>query len=455
MSDAPILPNWTFGPLVLASGIYKVSVSYDIHPHSCAKCLACGAIQRWGKVSIKVHDTPYQGRPLELTISRTRYLCLSCNRTFVQQLPDIDSDHKLTTRAVRYIKTRMLERVPFTSLAEEVGINERTAREVAYDHITSLEHRIAIAAPRYLGIGDVLVAGQKRAVVTDLDARQILDLIASRRRAVISQWLSTRIETKRLEAVIIEPWIPYRHAVKDGLGTTASVVVSKPRVLQAVDRALDDVCNSVKWQVGLRGRRYVMRSRHLLLSPYAQLTDREQLSLLRATQKVPLLNAAYKAKEAFYLIYCEEERSSAEKALDAWIKNLEHDLRTPFSSVVALTMRWRREILEYWNHRSMLAAAPDMNEPAKQMTQHSKGCSFRVVRARTLYSQRSDHLLRDACCDKCGLRFPLDSLRVRHAVPLSELADSSHPKPLFLCSDCHQQFRASSRSRRVNAPEDY
>jgi hypothetical protein len=332
-----------------------------------------------------------------------------------------------------------LETASLTDLAHNIGVDERTVREIIYDHVANLEGESSIVTPAFLGIGDVAIAGSRRAVFADLIKQEIIDLVISRQKRLVTQWLRSRVEGDLVQAVMVSPLLSYRAAVQEVLGSEISIVLSKQRVLQAADEGLDAVRRLVMEQTGLRGRQYVARGRGLLLKPSAGLTPKERSRILKLVQVSPMLSAAYDAKEALSCIYDEQDRAKAEKNFEAWTERLQGDLRIPFSNLVNLSTHWRTEILEYWSHRSQLASVLEptiLFQSSKQSQEHS----FRIVRARTLYRGRDEHLNTNACCDICRASFSIKLLQHRHIAPLAAQKVQTQSNGLVVCDKCHQKL---------------
>lgn len=84
-------------------------------------------------------DLPIHGKRVELLIKRQRYRCRDCNRTFWEHLNHtIDEKRNCTRRLLSYIEKQSLNRT-FVSISEEVGLHERTIRNIFRDYINRLK----------------------------------------------------------------------------------------------------------------------------------------------------------------------------------------------------------------------------------------------------------------------------------------------------------------------------
>jgi len=66
-------------------------------------CRHCGGkrFHGHGLVEQTVADTPFHGKPTTLLISRKRFRCLDCGKTFVEAAPDIHPKRMATNRLLK------------------------------------------------------------------------------------------------------------------------------------------------------------------------------------------------------------------------------------------------------------------------------------------------------------------------------------------------------------------
>jgi transposase-like protein len=76
-----------------------------------------------------VLDLPRDGRRVVLHVSRRRYRCLACRRTFLQPLPDVFPGRRLTRRLVDAVLEQAGTR-SCAAIAREVGVDEKTVRDL-------------------------------------------------------------------------------------------------------------------------------------------------------------------------------------------------------------------------------------------------------------------------------------------------------------------------------------
>lgn len=98
----------------------------QVVPSACDRCSSDNLI-RFGSQTQKFRDLPYHMKPTTLVVERQRLRCKDCGKTQFQMLPHMDAQHMMTERLKKYVRKQAMERT-FTSIAEDVGVDEKTVR---------------------------------------------------------------------------------------------------------------------------------------------------------------------------------------------------------------------------------------------------------------------------------------------------------------------------------------
>ncbi|HBM24913.1 MAG TPA: ISL3 family transposase, partial [Alcanivorax sp.] len=80
--------------------------------------------------------------------------------------------------------------------------------------------------PRILGIDELYLNKRYRCILTNIEERTLLDLLATRRQDVVTNYLMKLKDRQKVEIVSMDMWNPYRAAVKAVL-PQARIVVDK------------------------------------------------------------------------------------------------------------------------------------------------------------------------------------------------------------------------------------
>src|SRR5690625_4331908 len=120
-------------------------------PSYCPKCGTVANLYKHGKKDQLFFDLPMHAKRVGIFVKRQRYKCRECNETFFEDLSDMDESRSVTKRLIKWIEQSSLKKT-FTSIAEEIGINEKTVRNIFNDYITELESQQDFRTPKWLGI---------------------------------------------------------------------------------------------------------------------------------------------------------------------------------------------------------------------------------------------------------------------------------------------------------------
>lgn len=401
---------------------YVATAAYDTDLETCPKCGVVGELYKHGTKETEYVDAPVHGQPTIIRVERKRYRCRACGATSLQPLPDMDEKRRMTSRCVEYIGNQALRRT-FADIATDVGIDEKTVRLIAGEKMEQMDAVRLTVAPRQLGIDEVTVLRNPRAIFTDIENRRVLDLLETRTKQAVARWLQLIPQREFVQVVTIDMWAPYRDAVRAVL-PQADVVVDKFHVVRMASAALDQVRKKAGHELKVKNRRKLMRSRFLLLRRHGDLSEMQRMDLDGWLKNVPSLHAAYWAKEQFYDIWNSPDKAAAKAALRHWIKTLPPKLTWAFKPLLTAVGNWEPEILAYWDHRITNAYTEAANGVLKRINNAGRGYSFGVMRARILTMQGEP-----------AAKFTCDECRGEYSV---KLKSRSRRYKGNLCANCHR-----------------
>jgi len=176
----------------------------------------------------------------------------------------------MTERLVHYIERKALERT-FTSLADELGINETTIRRVFRKYADREMTALQFSTPKWMGLDELYLIRQYRGVVTNVRERTIVELLPNRNQKSVANYISSIKDRSHIELVTIDMWIPYRNVLRELL-PHAQIVVDKFHVVRMANQALERVRKATRERLTVRQRLRLKNDRFLLL------TNRENLS---------------------------------------------------------------------------------------------------------------------------------------------------------------------------------
>lgn len=461
-TDILDLPGWTVLAKRLEDREYELEAEYTVKPTACQKCGVLDRLYRHGTKDTIYRDSPIRGHATRILARVQRYRCRECGETFLQPLAGIQEDRRMTARCAEYIKEQCL-RDTFTSIADHVGCDDKTVRNLAGEYIASLDAAYKPSLPAWLGIDETQIDGKMRCVLTDIGGRRPIEMLAERDKGTLTTWLNHYRDRSHVQGVAIDMWRPYRDVARHML-PGVPVVIDKFHVVRTASYCMERVRIRLQKVKKAGERRDWLRSKAYLNMRYGKLTEKQLFNVDMWLDNEPTLKAAHGLKEAFYGIY-DMPKDQAIATYDSFAGTVPADLKADFKVLLTAMKNWRPEILAYFDHPISNAYTEALNGVAKTINRAGRGYSFEVLRARLLFgtrprtpppketpimtrveqSKQRAMLLRagNGRCQSCRGAFEPASLAV-HMAPA--VVPGEHRKAMLVCADCHRRFHTDEAS---------
>lgn len=349
----------------------------------CNKCyrsnLSCN-----GTRVILYRDIPIHGKQVGIYLTFQRYKCKSCQATLYQSSSSLDTNHLMTKRLVDYIVNKAYK-TTFTEIALEVGIDEKTVRNVFSNNVDQKLKQLRIETPEILGIDEVHLIGKPRCVITNIEQGTIVDMLKTRNKQVLMAYFTTLKDKENIRIVTMDMWRPYFDVISTII-PHAKVVIDKFHVVKMASEAMESVRKAIRKELTLKERIQLKNDRYLLLKRNYQLNSMEKLSMESWFVQHKLLGQAYELKEGFYNIWNCTTKKEAEEAFKIWIKQIPMELVDYFVPIVTTVENWYKPIFNYFTARYTNATTEALNGLIKIMNRDGRGYSFDVLRAKMLLS---------------------------------------------------------------------
>lgn len=325
-------------------------------------------------------DVPMQGYRIVLQVLRLQFKCRACRRIFIQAVPGVDTKRRMTIRLIEYINREVPKRT-FAAVADEVGLNEKTVRNVFREHIQAMNDRAAPAPATdkdrrngqwILGIDEVfyrndyerskaankakqrLEPGQKKrrakkpsqhhsgqflTVLIDMNRRVVVDILRHRHPYQVSAELRKLPGADQVKVVCMDmAKQTFYLAAKEAL-PHAAIVIDKFHVIEKANTILKPV------RAAHRAEARFVEKREGRLNAF------EKLRLATFESTCPELYDAYKSKELLYSIYDRDNRREALRAYGAWCRfTRASKVKKKFEVLIKMLKEWRPSIFAYFDH---------------------------------------------------------------------------------------------------------
>lgn len=466
MTDILHLQGWKALEIRLDGDEYEIEAEYTINPDVCPKCGVVGNLYKHGPKPVTIRDSPIRGHHVRILARAQRFKCRDCTATFIQPLGGLHGTMRMTERCAEYIQSQCL-RDTFLRVAEHVGCDDKTVRNLAGDYIERLNAEYKPRLPEWLGIDETQIDGKLRCIITDVVNRTPIDMLPDRDKGLVTAWLHRFKDRGAVKGLAIDMWRPYKDAAQ-AVFPGLPVVIDKFHLVRMANQAMDAIRISLaKDQEKAVGRDW-MRRKSLLRMRYKNLDEKGRFNLQMWLDNEPHVKTAYHLKEAFYDIYDAPNKAEAANRLDAWRKSVPADMKKgkkSFMPLLTSTRNWREELLAYFDHPISNGYTEALNGVAKVINRTGRGYSFEVLRARLLFKDKGRSQPRAVIedlmsrttpaheslmevlgsrCESCRGVFEGWMLEA-HQVPT--IAPGERPRRLILCPSCHRRFHTESASQ--------
>jgi len=349
-----------------------------------ASCPECGNEDCYKHAPMErfVRDLNMFNQRVGIVVKGNRYKCKECGKTFTEQFHSIDDRDKITLRLKEHVMSISLKE-PFAKIAETYAISPTTVKRLFNEYVAKQEQTMIFETPRVLGIDEVHLNKQMRAVFTDIERLKVLEMLPKRNKKDVIKFLSQIPDIHKVEVVTTDMWQPYKDATIETM-PNAHLVIDKFHVLQYANRALDSTRKAFKDSLTTKQRRQLMRDRFVLLKNKEDLTVAEKMNRDIWFSTFPTLRTAYYIKENLRDMYLCETKYQATEYFKVWKSSIPNDMKF-FLEIATIIDNWHTEIFNYFDHRVTNAFTESINNLIKHIEKRGRGYSFEVLRAKVLF----------------------------------------------------------------------
>jgi transposase len=362
---------------------YHVKAEVKAPLTACVHCRS-DSIVGFGRREQLVRDLPSHGKRVGIYVDTRRFRCRACSKTFYEPLPVVDARRPMTSRLIEWIGKQAIKRT-FASIADEVGIDEKSVRSIFRDYINELEKTIRFETPKWMGIDEIHLV-RPRGVIANIQNNTIVELLPNRNKETILRYLSGLEGREQVQYVAMDMWMPYKDAV-EAVMPQARIVIDKFHVLKMANEAFERVRKRYRESLTPKQRRGLMHDRFVMLKREHDLNDQEVLKLSGWLNNYPELGRAYRLKEDFFKIYDAKTPKEALARFAAWDRAVTPDVRDAFSDLIRAWRNWQPYILAYFDHPVTNAYTECLNGLLRIMDRLGRGYSFEALRAKILFAE--------------------------------------------------------------------
>lgn len=257
-----------------------------------------------------INDVPHYGRPTILRFHGRRFACTDCDRGegkekgnsgIYERTSFTPKGFWITNRCLDWIAQECVRR-QFSEVARAIGVDPQTASKAFKVRSDEVAAQRKVVIPRVLGIDEIWVDKQYRAVAGDVENLRTLDMLFDR-DAALKMWLNELSDHRQVEVIVTDRHDPYRSMIRERMRGRLHVT-DRWHVVKYANDALDVIRSSIaKHHPNRRLGAALRMAKRLFHLRWHDAKHDDQMALLGWFSAIPILREAYWAKERYFEIW--------------------------------------------------------------------------------------------------------------------------------------------------------
>ena len=350
-------------------------------------CHRCGSLRtvKAGKCTSVVREESVRTQSLWLKIHKHRIYCKDCKRTFTESVSGIWPKRKSTQRFRKSVASACGRMSDLSTVSRFYKVSHGFAYQVYYEQVeVKLRERItAIKWPEVIGIDEHFFRRHQGitefvTMITDLKGRKTFELVHGKDHESLFRQLDAIPGRENVKVVVIDMSSAYKSFVQKFF-PNAVMVADKFHVLRLFTPHL------MKAGKEIHGHRQELKTRRKLLWSRAKLDYFVRVEIDQYLRNHEKLDELYRWKEKLFELYRIKGYGRARYAFTKLIDQMKSSTHLEIQRLRRTFMRWKEEILRYFENGYTNAFTERMNGTGKLVQRRAFGYkSFRNYRLRTL-----------------------------------------------------------------------
>ena len=359
--------------------VEKIRQAFEI----CPKC-ATASNTRSGRVSVTIRDEPMRGEGLWLKIHKHRYYCKTCKKPFTESVSGVWPRRRTTQRFRKHIGKMCENFTNLTRVKNISHISNGLTYKIYYEQIEmKLRERRGIRWPEVLGIDEHFFSRSKgfteyATVLTDLKKRKLFDMYLGKNVKNLMEQVSHIPGRENVKYIAMDMSSTYKSFAQK-MFPNAIIVSDKFHVLRLLTPAIMKIGKSI------HGHRQELSTRRKLLRNRSKLDYFLKVEIDKYLNHHPDLKEVYHFKERLFELYRCKGIKRALSSYHRLIEDMKMSLLEPVQRLRRTLIRWKLEILAYFETGYTNGLTEAINNLAKLVQRRGFGYkSFRNYKLRTL-----------------------------------------------------------------------
>lgn len=221
----------TYKPKACTHCGVKHQVSQDIIKHGCKK------------TTVRLPHGP--NMPTLLRLSKQRYFCKHCERTFIAETPIVQKYRCISNFSKAQIAQELTETQSMKLIAGRYNVSTPTVVRILRKSAAALTPS-GRSLPKHIGLDEFKsvkdVTGKMSAVLVDTHNNRLIDIIEDRKQSSLIDYFSrfSKEAKASVETVTIDMYTPYLEVIKQCF-PNAKIVIDRFQVVQLLNNTINIV----------------------------------------------------------------------------------------------------------------------------------------------------------------------------------------------------------------------
>lgn len=350
-------------------------------------CKHCGSLKtvRAGRATSVVREESIRQVALWLKIHKHRIYCKDCKRTFTETAPGVFPRRKSTQRFRKVVAQACGRMSDLSTVSRFHSVSHGFAYKVYYEQVEmKLRERMSeVRWPEVVGLDEHFFRRHKGltefvTMITDLKKRKTFEMVHGKDHQSLWSQLESIPGRENVKVVVIDMSSTYKSFVQKFF-PNAVMVADKFHVLRLFTPHL------MRTGKEIHGHRQELKTRRKLLWSRVKLDYFVRVEIDQYLRSHNKLSELYKWKEKLFEIYRIKGYGRARVAFTKLIESMKSSSLGEVQRLRRTFMRWKEEILRYFENGYTNAFTERMNGTGKLVQRRAFGYkSFRNYRLRTL-----------------------------------------------------------------------
>ena len=370
-----------------------IHLYYEHHDvQNCPHCKSTNCkTHQWRERIAK--DAPFRNKVPVLHIRHRRMFCNECKKTFTESIPGIIKFGRVTERMQRAIHQACNDYSDLKKVRKNTSCGPKTIYTRHYRELELKQReRKNNPWPKVIGIDEHAFIKNKKyghrefvTILIDYDNNRPKELVPGKNITQLIQSLSHIKGRERVEIVNMDLSTTFRSFTKEFF-PNAKIVADHFHVVKLLHPRI----NKLRKEILGDKRKHPLRK--LLLKNGYNLEVFQRKAIERWLKDYPELEALYKAKEWVHKLYRCKGYKKASRCLTNLTDWLALQKFKRLQSFRKTLMKWRKEILMFFNFRTTNAKTEGFNNVAKSIIKRAYGYrNFNNYRLKVLNIRSNAH----------------------------------------------------------------